>query len=54
MDAKWLTPFGVDIRYPGDLPETLPGDEQRALQIAERVQDVVMGVLGPLLQNRTG
>jgi HEPN domain-containing protein len=20
-DAKWLTPFGVDIRYPGDFPK---------------------------------
>src|ERR1035441_6331804 len=25
-DAKWLTPFGVEIRYPGDTAEMLPGD----------------------------
>ena len=25
VEAEWLTPFGVDIRYPGDLPQALPG-----------------------------
>jgi HEPN domain-containing protein len=52
LDAKWLTPFGVDIRYPGDFPETLPGDERKALQLAQRVQDTVMGVLGAYLDER--
>jgi HEPN domain-containing protein len=37
-DAKWLDPFGVEIRYPSDRPETLPGDEQVALQLAERTR----------------
>jgi hypothetical protein len=31
-DANWLSPFGVDIRYPTDFPETLPGDEAGALR----------------------
>src|SRR5260221_3474374 len=25
--AKWLTPFGVEIRYASDASEMLPGDE---------------------------
>jgi HEPN domain-containing protein len=26
--AEWLTQFGVEIGYPGDYPEMLPGDEK--------------------------
>jgi len=44
-DAKWLDPFGVEIRYPSDRPETLPGDEQRALQLAERTRVAVTKAL---------
>jgi len=39
LDAKWLTPFGVEIRYPGDFPETLPGDESRAVELAGRARE---------------
>ena len=49
LEAKWLTPFGVEIRYPGDFPETLPGDENRAVEIAGRVREAVMALLGPYL-----
>jgi len=31
-DARWLDPFGVEIRYPGDRAETLPGDDARWLR----------------------
>jgi HEPN domain-containing protein len=48
-DANWLSPFGVDIRYPADFPETLPGDEARALEVAGRVKNAVMTVLDPYL-----
>ncbi len=48
-EANWLGPFGVDIRYPGDSPETLPGDEVRARQLAQKVRDAVMAKLGPYL-----
>ena len=44
-DAKWLDPFGVDIRYPSDRPETMPGDERRALQLAERTRAAVTRAL---------
>ena len=44
-DANWLSPFGAEIRYPGDRAEALPGEEVRARQIAEKVRDSVMAVL---------
>ena len=43
--AKWLGPFGVDIRYPGDAAEMLPGDEVRAVEIARFARAVVLRVL---------
>ena len=49
LEAKWLTPFGAEIRHPGDFPETLPGDENRAVALAGRVRGAVMTVLGPYL-----
>ncbi len=48
-DANWLSPFGVDIRYPADFPETLPGDEARALELARRGKNAVQAVLDPYL-----
>jgi HEPN domain-containing protein len=33
QDATLLTPFGVEVRYPGDSPELLPGEETRAIEI---------------------
>ena len=43
--AKWLGPFAVDIRYPGDGAEMLPGDEVRAVEIARFAKAVVLRVL---------
>ena len=43
--AKWLGPFGVDIRYPGDAAEMLPGDEVKAIEIARFAKTVVLRVL---------
>lgn len=44
-EASWLSPFGAEIRYPGDRPETQPGDELRAHRLAHKVRDAVMAVL---------
>jgi HEPN domain-containing protein len=44
-EAAWLTPFGVETRYPSDFPQTLAGDEQRAVELAGRVREAVMTVL---------
>ena len=48
-DANWLSPFGAEIRYPGDRAAALPGEEVRARQLAEMVRDAVMAVLDPYL-----
>ena len=37
-EAVWLSPFGADIRYPGERAETLPGDQERALALAGQVR----------------
>lgn len=44
-EATLLTPFGVEIRYPGDTPELMPGEETRAVEIARRVRDAVKALL---------
>ena len=43
--TRWLGPFGVDIRYPGDAAEMLPGDEIRAMEIARSAKAVVLRIL---------
>ena len=48
-DANWLSPFGAEIRYPGDRAEALPGEEMRARQLAQKVRDTVMAELDPYL-----
>lgn len=53
-EASWLSPFGAEIRYPGDRAETLPGDQVRAYQLAHKVRDAVMAVLDPYLSRLGG
>ncbi len=43
--AKWLGPFSVDIRYPGDATEMLPGDEVKAIAIARFAKEAVLRIL---------
>ena len=49
MEARWLTPFGVDIRYPRQFPQVLPGDVARAVRLAQTARQAVMSLLGPIL-----
>jgi HEPN domain-containing protein len=48
-EAAWLMPFGVEMRYPGDLPEPLPDDGDRALEPARLAGRVVWDELEPRL-----
>ena len=48
-EASWLSPFGAEIRYPGDRPETTPDDETRAHCLAQKVRDAVMTALDPYM-----
>jgi HEPN domain-containing protein len=47
--ARWLEPFAVQTRYPGDRADTLPGDELRAHELARHVRQEVMARLDPFL-----
>ena len=40
-EASALTPYGVDVRYPGELPDPSSAEARTALAIAERVRDLV-------------
>ena len=51
-DANWLSPFGAEIRYPGDRSQTVPGDQLRAQQLAQKVRDAVMATLAPYLSGQ--
>lgn len=51
-EADWLTPFGAAIRYPGDYPHIRPGDEQRAVELAQQVRDTVMRLLSGELSDQ--
>jgi len=47
--ADWLTPFGVEVRYPSQTPE-LPDDVgDRALSAARKVRESVMAALDAYL-----
>lgn len=39
--AATLTPYGVDYRYPGDLPEVTPEEARSALEVAEEACDAI-------------
>jgi len=45
-EAAALSPYGVDIRYPGDFPEVTAKDAQTALDLAGKVREAVLGALG--------
>jgi HEPN domain-containing protein len=50
--CEWLTPFGVEFRYPGDYPEVDQAMAQNALTEAKRVRRVVMGHLDSYLSGK--
>jgi HEPN domain-containing protein len=36
-----LNPYGVDIRYPGDVPEITREDAEEAMRLADRVKEAI-------------
>ena len=48
-ETEALTPYGVEIRYPGDFPELLPGQEKSVLELASRAREAVMARLSSFL-----
>jgi HEPN domain-containing protein len=44
-DVIVLTNYGVDVRYPGDLPSVTASDAQQAVELAEKVRRLVLELL---------
>ncbi|MBI2361311.1 MAG: HEPN domain-containing protein [Deltaproteobacteria bacterium] len=40
--ADALTPYGVEFRYPGDLPSVTRKEGQKALRLAEETRELIM------------
>lgn len=47
MDAVGLTPYGVELRYPGDRPDASLDEARDAVRLAQQVHDAIM----PLITN---
>lgn len=47
-DASVLSPYAVDIRYPGDQPEPDLQEAHRATDLARKVRDAVLSMLRAL------
>ena len=52
-DVIVLTPYGVEIRYPGDRPDARPDDARQAFALARQVRDAVLAALPPDLRRET-
>jgi HEPN domain-containing protein len=40
-----LTSYGVEIRYPGDIPEITADEAAEAVELAEKVREAIQGAL---------
>ncbi|MBU4233269.1 MAG: HEPN domain-containing protein [Desulfobacterales bacterium] len=40
-EVALLNPYGVEIRYPGDVPETTGKDAEEAMRLADKVQEAI-------------
>ncbi|MCH9023115.1 MAG: HEPN domain-containing protein [Planctomycetes bacterium] len=47
--AASLTPYGVEVRYPSDLPEVSQAHAQEATELAEKVRQAILKTLPPEL-----
>ncbi len=44
-DVIVLTPYGVEVRYPGDRPDATPETAPQAVQLARQVRDAVASIV---------
>lgn len=44
-DVIVLTPYGVEVRYPGDRPDATPEIARRAVELARQVRDAVGSIV---------
>jgi len=52
-DVIVLTPYGVELRYPGDRPDATPDEAREAVKLAQQVRDAVLPLL-PLESDEPG
>lgn len=45
QDANILSVYGVDIRYPGDIPELTIQEAEKTVTLAEKVRDAIKAAL---------
>jgi len=48
--ADWLTPFGVEFRYPGEIPETNQQTAKQAVEDAKRTRQFILNALEEYLR----
>ena len=48
LPATALTPYGVEVRYPGDIPEPSQRETEDAILLAKKVRDAVRDRLGKI------
>jgi HEPN domain-containing protein len=51
-EADALTPYGVEFRYPGDLPSVSRDEGERAVRLAEETRDLILASLKSYLDAR--
>jgi len=44
-DVIVLTPYGVELRYPGDRPDATTGETREAVELARKVRDSILPLL---------
>ncbi len=50
LPATALTPYGVEVRYPGDIPEPTLAQAEEAVELAKKVRGTIL----PLLEDEPG
>ena len=46
-DCDVLTVYGVEIRYPGDIPDLTLEEVKQAVELARKVREAILGALPP-------
>ncbi|MBI2433477.1 MAG: HEPN domain-containing protein [Candidatus Hydrogenedentes bacterium] len=47
-DTSILTPYGVEVRYPGDHPKATEQEAEEAVRLVRKTQDAILAVLPAL------
>ena len=50
--ATALNPYGVEVRYPSDLPDMTEEDAGQAVRLASEVREAVLRIMGPYLDGK--